>query len=67
MKRFHANKFVRTFLLLALTLALAMSLSGFAFADEAAAAAPDINQGLGLIALPPSAPSPRTPKASAKR
>lgn len=51
MKRFNAKKITRTFFLLAMTLALAMSLSGFAFADGVAtAAAPDINQGLGLIA-----------------
>ena len=51
MKNQNMKKAVRTFVVLLAVFVLACALSSVAFAeDAAAAAAPDINQGLGLLA-----------------
>ena len=52
MKNQNMKKFVRTFVVLLAVFVMACALSSVAFAEDAAtaAAAPDINQGLGLLA-----------------
>ena len=57
MKKMNVKKFARTFLVLIAVFALACAFSSMAFAadGETAAAAPDNNMGIGMIAAVPAA------------
>lgn len=50
MKKLNAKKFARTFLVLMLVCIAAFALAGLSFAEGDAAATPDNNLGLGLLA-----------------
>ena len=66
MKKMNVKKFARTFLVLIAVFALACAFSSMAFAadGETAAAAPDNNMGIGMIAAPHSLSGTVTPPPS---